>query len=186
VRAHPRLPTHLLRRVLAGAVAALIAVTTLRAAPPSIGIAVLHNAPWSPNAAAREGAGEFEVLLCVAQLQRDHAVAGLLSIGDHNGLRQCGGETALRRAALSGLPVVKLAPRGEVASTPDALFIDGGTLTEELAGLVLKKCLALFGAPPAAADPERPTARELAAIRAHLRSFQEAFASTSRTLVAAR
>ena len=185
MHAHFRSPARPLR-LLRAVAAIVLAVTTLHAAAPAIGIAVLHAAPWSPNAAAREGAGEFEVLLCVAQLQREHAVAGLVSVGDRNGVRQCGGETALRRAALSGLPVVKLAPQGEVAVTPDAIFIDGGALNAEHARRWLKTCLERFGAPPAAADPERPTPRELGAIRAHLRSFQDAFASASRPLVAAR
>lgn len=172
-----------------GVCCALVAATcapALRAAPPSFGVAVLHGTAWSPGDSPREGAGEFEVLLRVAQLRREHAAAGLVSVGDHNGTRLCGGEHALRRAALTGLPVVKIARGGEVAADPDALFIDAGRLGEEQAGRVLRRCLELYGAPPVAIDPERPTGKELNAIRAHLRRFQAAFALEQGLLVAAK
>jgi hypothetical protein len=51
---------------------------------------------------------------------------------------------------------------------------------------VLGRCLQTHGAPPAAADPENPTARELAAIRAHLQPFQAALALASAGAVAVR
>ena len=148
-----------------------------RASPSnsSVGIAVLHAAPWAAGDAAREGAGEFEVLLRVAQLQRAHRVAGLISVGDRHGMRPGGGEQALARVALTGVPVVKLARGGEVASTPDDLFLDGRSLNAEQAMATLQHCLERFGAPPAARNPEHPTKQELAKIRAHLTRFRQAF-----------
>jgi hypothetical protein len=160
------------------AVAVLTTTSLLLAREPAkvpVGVAILHAVPWSPGDAVREGAGEFEVLLRVAQLQRSHRVAGLISVGDRHGMRPSGGERALTRAALTGIPVVKLARGGEVAATPDELFLCGHSLTEEEAQLTLERCLQRFGAPPAAADPENPTQEELARIRAHLRKFRTAF-----------
>lgn len=145
-----------------------------QAASTDAGVAVLPAVAWAPGDSAREGAGEFEVLLRIAQLQRAHALAGLVSVGDRHGMRLGGGERALSRATLTGVPVVKLAPRGEVAASPDGLFLDGGTLTADQAGTVLRHCLARHGAPPVAADPAHPTRREIAAIRAHLEPFQTA------------
>ncbi len=156
----------------------------IRAAVPDVGVAVLHSAPWSPNDAVRDGAGEFEVLLCVARLQHDHRVAGVVSVGDRNGTRESGGELALRRAVLTGVPVVKLAERGKVAADPDRLFLDAGRLTAEQASHVLQHCLEAFGAPPAAANPDRPTKKELVAIRAHLQRYQAALAVENRSMLA--
>jgi hypothetical protein len=119
-------------------------------------------------------------------LRREHSAAGLVSIGDHNGVRPAGGELALRHAALSGVPVAKLARGGSVAPDPDALFLDGGTLDANRVARVLTHCLELHGPSPVAIDPEHPTAAELAAIRAHLLKFQEAIVAESRSLLAAR
>jgi hypothetical protein len=180
------------RSGLVGKTLSLVAFTaasllSIRASSPSssVGIAVLHAAPWAPGDAAREGAGEFEVLLRVAQLQRAHRVAGLISVGDRHGMRACGGERALSRVALTGIPVVKLARGGEVASTPADLFLDGRSLNEEQAKTTLERCLERFGAPPAAKDPEHPTKQELAKIRAHLSRFRQAFELASAPRLAA-
>lgn len=157
------------------ACASLLSTAALEA-EHSVGVAVLHTVPWSPNDSTRDGAGEFAVLVRVAQLRRAHTAAGLVSVGDHNGTLQCGGERALRRAALSGVPVVKIARGGEVAATPDGLFLDAGRLPEAQAVVVLERCLALYGTPAPALNPDQPTQRELAAIRAHLRNFQNLLA----------
>jgi hypothetical protein len=177
-----------LRTILAVAALTLVSLLPARANPrsSSIGIAVLHAAGWSPGDAAREGAGEFEVLLRVAQLQRVHRVTGVISVGDRHGMRPCGGEQALSRFALTGIPVVKLARGGEVASTPDDLFLDGGSLNEEAAKAALLRCLERFGAPPSAADPENPTKQELARIRSHLSRFRQVFEIASAPRLATR
>jgi L-asparaginase len=173
--------------------ATLLAITgscfclvTLGAAPPSIGIAVLPSPPRSPLDTVSDGAGEFEVLLSVARLRQEHCTTGLVSIGDRNGVRSSGGERALRRLALTGVTVVKLAPKGQVAADPQELFVDAHRLSAEQAGIVLRQCLERYGAPPAAADPDRPTPKELVAIRSHLRHFQAAFATDDSALVAVK
>lgn len=182
----PTTPTRFPRLPLVAAIGlALLLACSGRAESP-VGVAVLRSVAWSPGASVREGAGEFEVLLRVAQLQRAHRVAGLVTVGDHNGMFLGGGERALLQVALSGVPVVKLARGGEVAATPDGLFLDAGRLSEDQAMRVLTRCLELHGAPPAAADPLRPSQRELAAIRAHLQPFQESLAKPESRLVALR
>lgn len=171
-------------RVLLATAVGLVCASSALATEPSVGVAVLHTVPWSPNDSTRDGAGEFAVLLRVAQLRRAHAAAGLVSVGDHNGTLQCGGERALRRVALTGVPVVKLARGGDVAATPDGLFLDAGRLSEDQAVNVLTRCLTLYGAPPPAANPDKPSARELAGIRAHLRSFRSLLAISASQQVA--
>jgi hypothetical protein len=159
---------------------------TAHASPTSIAVAILHAPSWSAADSAREGAGEFEVLLQVAQLQRTHSLAGLVSVGNRHGVRPGGGEGALHHAALSGIPVVKLARGGEVAPSLHDLFIDAGPLTPHHARSTLEHCLAQFGAPPAALDPSNPSVREIAKIRAHLRQYRAAFREAIASRVAAR
>ncbi|MEO5958093.1 MAG: hypothetical protein ABIR80_03170 [Opitutaceae bacterium] len=152
----------------------VLIASTLTATPA--GVAVLRAAPWSPGDAAREGAGEFEVLMCGARLQLQHRAAGIIGVGDRHGLFTLGAERALRQLALRGLPVVKLSRDGDVVADPEELFLDARGLSEAEASAVLRRCLERHGASPAAVNPERPTAKDFAAIRAHLQPFREAFA----------
>jgi len=172
---------------------ALLAILALAGAAPAatpgtggVAVAVVRSAEWSPGDTAREGAGEFLVLLHAARLQRTRRVTGILAVGDHNGVLRSGGERALRHLAVTGVVVVKLAPLGEVASTPDNVFVDAGPLDEAAAERILAQGLGRFGAPPGALDPSQPTPRELAAIRDHLKRFQALFALESGVSVALR
>ncbi len=153
---------------------------------PAAGVGILHSAAWSPGDAVRDGAGEFSVFLRTAQLQREHRAAGLVAVGDRNGMLRSGGERALRRIVLTGVAVVKLAPGGEIAASDHDVFLSGGVLDAAAASNVLLQCLKRFGAPPGVSDPENPTKPELAAIRAHLQPFQQALALASGSLLASR
>jgi L-asparaginase len=85
---------------------------------------------------------------------------------------------ALHRAALSGMPVVRVGrgnAEGIVRGAPDSLLLAGSNLTATKARLLLMACLLRFGATPPAADPGNPTAEERAAAVAHLRGFQQVF-----------
>jgi len=172
------------RRVLSRLLLASLTACPLAAMPA--GVAVLHAAAWSPGDTVREGAGEFEVLMCAARLQHDHAAAGIVGVGDRHGLFLEGTERALRLLALRGVPVAKLTLGGDLAADPEGLFIDASGLPEATASALLTRCLERLGAPPAAADPEHPTTGEIAAIRTHLKPFREAFALASTPRLAAR
>jgi hypothetical protein len=163
-------------RRFAGALGLIAVFTSTLTATPAAGVAVLRSAPWSPGDTVREGAGEFEVLMCAARLQRENRAAGIVGVGNRHGLFLTGAERALRLLALRGVPVAKLARNGQVAADPEQLFLDASGLTESEASTLLRRCLEKHGAPPAAANPDQPTARELASIRAHLQPFREAFA----------
>jgi hypothetical protein len=155
------------------AVAALSAPASAHAS--SAGIAVIRSSEWSPGDTVRAGAGEFEVYVSVARKQRAFRSVGVVGIGNRHGLFSSGGEQALRFFALRGVPVAKLAQGGDLAADPDGLFLDGSNLTEAETSAVLAHCLDTYGPPPMAANPERPTASELEAIRAHLVPFRRAF-----------
>jgi hypothetical protein len=172
------------RRFIGVALLATLLASPLTAASP--GVAVLRTAAWSPADTVREGAGEFEVLLCAARLQREHRVAGLVGVGDRHGLFLSGAERALRHLALQGVPVAKLARGGDVAADPEAIFLDATGLTEVEASAVLKKCLERHGPPPVAANPARPSPSELAAVRAHLKPYRDAFTLAAAPRVAAK
>jgi hypothetical protein len=167
-------PTPCMRRLVGGLALACCLISPLTATPA--GVAVLRAAPWSPGDVAREGAGEFEVLMTAARLQQEHRAAGIVGIGNRHGLFTFGAERALRVVALRGMPVVKLSSGSDVAADPDQLFLDASGLTPQEASSVLTRCLERHGSPPIARDPEKPTGNELAAIRAHLQPFREAFA----------
>jgi hypothetical protein len=154
----------------------LLAASAASVTATPVGVAVLRAAAWSPGDAIRDGAIEFEVLMCAARLQHNHRSAGIVGVGDRHGLFVAGAERALRQLALRGIPVAKLARGGDVASDPDRLFLDATGLTEAEASNVLVHCLERHGTPPAATNPEQPTARELASIRAHLQPFRDALA----------
>lgn len=172
-----------LRRCIFTSVAAVALASPLAATP---GVAVLKNAPWSPGDTVREGAGQFEVLVCAAQLRRVHTLAGIVGVGDRHGLFLQGAERALQHLALSGMPIVKLTTGGDLASDPAELFINAHGLNAGEASELLARCLSRHGAPPTAANPASPTAGELAAIRKHLRPFHDAFVLAQAPTVAAR
>lgn len=168
-----------------GSVALLAVSLTAAPAASTASVAVLRSAAWSAGDNVREGAGEFEVLLCAAQLKQTACPAGIVGTGDRHGMFLNGAERALRRLALGGLPVAKV-PRGDgdFAADPEGIFIDASGLSEAQARNVLTRCLERYGTPPRAANPARPTARELDAIREHLSPFRQAFALARAPLVA--
>jgi len=174
------------RWALALAACAALAAGEILAAgvPQPPAVAVVRSAPWSPGDTAREGAEEFSVLMSLAQVQRGHALAGLVGVSGTHGVFQPGAERALRFAVFSGVPVVKIAARGDLAACPDEVFIEAGALSETEACRILAVVLARLGPAPRAVNPARPTESEFAAVRAHVRRLQEEFAIARGTQIA--
>ena len=83
---------------------------------------------------------------------------------------------ALLRAVYSGLPVV-FCGRGntEGFAVPMSPFISGSNLAVTKARMLLMACLMKFGALPAAADPQHPTAAEAAATADRVAAYQVVF-----------
>ncbi|PTY07865.1 hypothetical protein DB347_06460 [Opitutaceae bacterium EW11] len=140
-------------------------------------IAVLRSTPWSPADPVRDGAREFEVLLTVASLLRQHALAGVVTVGNRNGRVLPEAEQALRRTSLMGVPVVKVAPNGQAPVDPENVFIEAGSLSEAEARQLLADCLLRFGNLPPCADASRPTESELAAIQDQIARYQTVFSA---------
>ena len=87
---------------------------------------------------------------------------------------------ALRRAALTGMPVARVGRGHHEGFTPgnaNNLFLEGSNLTAPKARLLLMACLMRFGSLPLPEDRDNPTAAELDAIRAKLASYQAVFDS---------
>ena len=81
------------------------------------------------------------------------------------------------RAVYSGLPVVRVGRGNTEGFVPkhDPAFIAGSNLTATKARLLLMACLMKFGALPPAANPDQPTADEMAAVREKVAAYQAIF-----------
>ncbi|HZT52453.1 MAG TPA: asparaginase domain-containing protein, partial [Stellaceae bacterium] len=100
-------------------------------------------------------------------------VEGLSPYGTMNTLAR---QQVMFRAVHSGMPVVSVGRGNNAGFTPPRDRVLGGrNLTATKARLLLLACLMKFGALPPAADPDRPTEAELAAIRAKLAQYQAVF-----------
>ncbi|MDA2932915.1 asparaginase domain-containing protein [Acidobacteria bacterium AH-259-D05] len=87
---------------------------------------------------------------------------------------------ALRRAVLTGMPVVRVGRgnhEGITSTNPNDLFIEGNNLTATKARLLLMACLMKFGSPRLPADLDNPTKPELDAIGAKIAQYQAVFDS---------
>jgi hypothetical protein len=80
------------------------------------------------------------------------------------------------RAIHCGMPVVRVGRGNNDGFTPPQdRFIGGRNLTATKARLLLLACLMKFGSLPVAADADRPTAAEIAAVRDKLAAYQAVF-----------
>src|ERR1051325_2310278 len=111
---------------------------------------------------------------------KDFPLAGFVAEGvsPYGNLMESLG-AALKRAVLSGLPVVRVG-RGNAQGftkppSPTELIISGSNLTATKARLLLMACLMKFGSLAPAADIEHPTQNEIAAIKDKLMQFQAVF-----------
>jgi len=87
---------------------------------------------------------------------------------------------ALRRAALTGMPVARVGRgnhEGFTPANPTDLFIEGSNLTATKARLLLMACLMKFGSLPLPADRDHPNDAELDAIRTKVAAYQGIFDS---------
>jgi len=87
---------------------------------------------------------------------------------------------ALRRAALTGMPVARVGRgnhEGFTPTNPTDLFIEGRNLTATKARLLLMACLMKFGSLPLPADRDHPNDAELDAIRTKVAAYQGIFDS---------
>ena len=82
----------------------------------------------------------------------------------------------MSRAVFSGMPVVRVGRGNNEGFSPGTpRFIGGGNLTSTKARLLLMACMMKLGSLPPAADPDRPTEAETAAVREKVGAYQEIF-----------
>jgi hypothetical protein len=164
----------------------LFILTSAASSATEPAVAVLYGSVWSPGDTARDGAAEFEVLMCAARLRSGSTLAGLIGVGNKHGSFSPSAETALERVALMGIPVVRLA-QGETLPAHDGdVFIEAGTLSAQDAKRLLAECLTRYGPLPAAADPVRPTKKERAALLNRLALYQLQFDTRNAAQLAMR
>lgn len=169
---------------MAAALLLALSATALVAADPAVG--EFHDVAWAPGDSSKSGATEMSILMSVARLRQDHPLVGLVCVGNRDGAFHLTTEDTLVRVALMGVPVVKLAQKDPMPVNPTDVFVEAGTLAPVVAKRLLSECLARFGAPPAAADPDHPTVRELTATQRKLALYQSVFDAANATQVALR
>jgi hypothetical protein len=111
-----------------------------------------------------------------------HQITRLLSGFTVEGLSPHGVMTSevrkviMRRAVLSGMPVVRVGRGNADGFTPTGdIFISGRNLPATKARLLLMACLMRHGALPPARDPDNPTDAEMRALRSKLHNYQAIF-----------
>jgi hypothetical protein len=117
---------------------------------------------------------EVELAARVERTLTTAPLAGLVAEGmAPYGITDTRMDAALRRTVLRGLPVVRVG-RGnaEGFTQRDGLLLGGSNLTATKARLLLMAGLLRYGSLPPAADPDAPTAAELAATHQALAAYQ--------------
>jgi hypothetical protein len=145
-------------------------------AMPFVGI--VKASRWRDTDPFASGETEVDVMARVEANLKEEPLAGFVQEGVTGGGLTAPVEDALRRAALTGFPVVKVNrgnPQGFMRRNEEDLVIEGNNLTATKARLLLMASLLKLGALPPAKDPAKPTPDELSAIRAKVKVYQEIF-----------
>jgi hypothetical protein len=161
-----------------------VSVTVKDAAGALLGSAIpkvtlLKNARYLQEDTTGDAATEVDLLARIEKNLQEAPLAGFVAEGSAPFASMSNAvEAALRRATLSGMPVVKVS-RGNADGPVDparvVLAIAGNNLTATKARLLLMACLLRFGSLPPTADPLHPTPVELEAIHARLAEYQAVF-----------
>jgi hypothetical protein len=142
-------------------------------------VTIVKHARYLPEDASGDAEAEVDILARIAKNLRKAPLAGFVAEGSAPFASMSNAvEAALRRATLSGMPVVKVGrgnAEGPVDQARCQLAIAGSNLTATKARLLLMACLLRFGSLPPAADPTQPTPAELAAVQAKLAEYQVVF-----------
>lgn len=142
-------------------------------------VTIVKHARYLPEDASGDPAAEVDILARLEKNLREAPLAGFVAEGSAPFASMSNAvEAALKRATLSGMPVVKVG-RGNAEGVVDharvPLAIAGSNLTATKARLLLMACLLRFGSLPPAVNPEYPTRAELEAVQAKLAMYQSVF-----------
>jgi L-asparaginase/Glu-tRNA(Gln) amidotransferase subunit D len=142
-------------------------------------VAILKGDVWYDDGSGAPASTEKGILAHVDMLLEKYPLSGIVGEGTspYSSMSQAQ-DKALELAALSGLPVVKVA-RGDahalVRVNTGNLFIEGNNLIATKARLLLTAALMKLGPLPHAVDPLRPTDVEKEAIKEKVAEYQEIF-----------
>jgi hypothetical protein len=144
-------------------------------------VTIIKHARYLPEDSSGDAMAEVDILARIEKNLHQAPLAGFVAEGSAPFASMSNAvDAALRRATLSGMPVVKVS-RGNADGPVDParvpLAIAGSNLTATKARLLLMACLLRFGSLPPAADPLYPTPAELQATRAALATYQAVFDS---------
>jgi hypothetical protein len=142
-------------------------------------VTIVKHARYLLEDPSGDAAAEVDLLARLDKNLRQAPLAGFVAEGSAPFASMSNAvEAALKRATLSGMPVVKVG-RGNAEGIVDParapLAIAGSNLTATKARLLLMACLLRFGSLPPAADPAHPTPAELKAVQAKLTEYQSVF-----------
>jgi hypothetical protein len=142
-------------------------------------VTIVKHARYLPEDASGDPAAEVDILARLEKNLCEAPLAGFVAEGSAPFASMSNAvDAALQRAALSGMPVVKVS-RGNAEGPVDParvpLAIAGSNLTATKARLLLMACLLRFGSLPPATDPAHPTPAELEAVQARLAAYQAVF-----------
>jgi hypothetical protein len=144
-------------------------------------VTLVKSGRYLPDDASGDAAAEVDILARIEKNLREAPLAGFVAEGSapfgtvHNAM-----EAALRLAAFSGMPIVKVGrgnAEGIVDPARSPLAVAGSNLTATKARLLLMACLMKLGSLPSAADPANPTPAEIDAVKAKLAAYQSIFSS---------
>lgn len=142
-------------------------------------VTIVKHARYLPEDTSGDASSEVDILARIEKNLRDAPLAGFVAEGSAPfGAMSNAVDAALKRAAYSGMPVVKVGrgnAGGFVDPTRDPLAIAGSNLTATKARLLLMACLLKLGCLPPAADPAKPTEAETEAAKAKLKEYQAIF-----------
>ncbi len=127
---------------------------------------------------ADDGCNATQIGAWLRHARDTHPLAGIVAEGANPyGSVEPGADAALRAAAFSGVPVVKVGRGNTAGFTPrvEPWGISGSNLTATKARVLLLAAQLKLGALPAAADPAAPTADEAAATHAAVAAYQRVF-----------
>jgi L-asparaginase/Glu-tRNA(Gln) amidotransferase subunit D len=141
-------------------------------------VAIVKGDNWYddglPDASTEKG-----ILASIDMLLSKYPLAGIVGEGlSPYATLSKSQELALERAALCGLPVVKVSrgdAHGMANVNPNNLFIEGSNNIATKARLLLTAALMKYGSLPHAADPNKPTSAEISAIKEKIKLYQSIF-----------
>ena len=142
-------------------------------------VTIVKHARYLPEDSSGDPAAEVDILARIGKNLQEASLAGFVAEGAAPfGSMSNSVDAALKRAMLSGMPVVKVGrgnAEGPVDPQRDPLAIAGSNLTATKARLLLMACLMRFGGLPPAANPKHPTQEEIEAVKAKMAEYKEVF-----------